>query len=60
MHVPIVTFLFLNLNQEYFLFNAPYGACPTCKGLGITKHISVDLLIPDKDKSILGGAIQNH
>lgn len=40
-----------------FSFNSPYGACPECHGLGSHKHINPDLLIPDRDKSIRGGAI---
>ena len=40
-----------------FSFNSPYGACPECHGLGFHKHISPDLVIPDKDLSIEQGAI---
>ena len=45
------------LEPRIFSFNAPYGACPTCKGLGIEYKIDVDLVIPDKNKSINEGAI---
>ncbi len=45
------------LEPRLFSFNAPYGACPECKGLGTKLKISEDLLIPDKNKSILEGAI---
>jgi len=45
------------LEPRLFSFNAPYGACPECKGLGTKLKISEDLLIPDKNKSILDGAI---
>ena len=45
------------LEPRIFSFNAPYGACPTCKGLGIEYKINVDLVI-DKDKSINDGAIK--
>ena len=45
------------LEPRIFSFNAPYGACPTCKGLGIEYKINVDLVI-DKDKSINEGAIK--
>ena len=41
----------LELEPRLFSFNAPYGACPECKGLGTKLHISKDLLIPNKDKS---------
>ena len=45
------------LEPRIFSFNAPYGSCPSCKGLGIQYKIDVDLVIPDKDKSINEGAI---
>ena len=45
------------LEPRIFSFNAPYGACPDCKGLGIQYKIDVDLVIPDKNKSIRDGAI---
>ena len=45
------------LEPRMFSFNSPYGACPTCKGLGVKMSIDVDLLIPDKTKSILDGAV---
>ena len=40
-----------------FSFNSPYGACPTCKGLGAVYQISMDAVIPDPSKSINEGAI---
>ena len=40
-----------------FSFNSPYGACPTCKGLGAVYQISMDAIIPDPSKSINEGAI---
>ena len=46
------------LEPRLFSFNSPYGACPECKGLGVKLHVSEDLLIPDKNKSILDGAIK--
>ncbi len=45
------------LEPRMFSFNSPYGACPDCKGLGIKKSIDVDLLLPDKNKSIMSGAV---
>ncbi|MEG1288272.1 MAG: excinuclease ABC subunit UvrA, partial [Bacilli bacterium] len=45
------------LEPRLFSFNAPYGACPECKGLGTKLKISEELLIPDKNKSIIDGAI---
>lgn len=46
-----------DLEPRMFSFNAPFGACPECKGLGFKTAISQDLLVPDPDKSINGGAI---
>lgn len=40
-----------------FSFNSPYGACPTCHGLGTIEEITEDSIIPDKTKSISRGAI---
>jgi excinuclease ABC subunit A len=40
-----------------FSFNSPYGACPTCKGLGAVYRISMDAIIPDPSKSISEGGI---
>lgn len=46
------------LEPRIFSFNAPYGSCPDCKGLGVKYKIDVDLVIPNKDISILDGAIK--
>ena len=54
---PDCDFSLPELEPRMFSFNAPYGACPDCNGLGVKLKIDVDLLIPDKDKSILEGAI---
>lgn len=45
------------LEPRIFSFNAPYGSCPDCKGLGVQYKIDIDLVIPDKNKSINEGAI---
>ncbi len=45
------------LEPRLFSFNAPFGACDTCKGLGITQKVDVDYLIPDRSKSIRQGGI---
>lgn len=45
------------LEPRLFSFNAPFGACDTCKGLGITQKVDLDYLIPDKTKSIRQGGI---
>ena len=55
---PECDFSLPELEPRLFSFNAPYGACPECKGLGVKQNISIDLIIPDKSKSILDGAIK--
>jgi len=45
------------LEPRTFSFNSPFGACKTCHGLGVKMEFDPDLLIPDKSKSILDGAI---
>lgn len=40
-----------------FSFNSPYGACPKCSGLGFKMEFDPDLIVPDKSKSILQGAL---
>lgn len=46
-----------DLEPRMFSFNAPFGACPECKGLGFKTAISEELLIPDTNLSINEGAI---
>ena len=46
------------LEPRMFSFNNPAGACPSCSGLGFRLIADPELVIPDKDKSILQGAIQ--
>ncbi len=45
------------LEPKLFSFNAPFGACDACKGLGFTQRVDLDLLIPDWSKSINQGGI---
>ena len=45
------------LEPRIFSFNAPYGACPECKGLGVQYKLDLDLIIPDKNLSINEGGI---
>ena len=45
------------LEPRLFSFNAPFGACTECKGLGITQKVDIDYLIPDRSKSIAQGGI---
>ncbi len=46
------------LEPRMFSFNSPFGACPTCNGLGFTQKIDPELII-DKEKSIANGALGN-
>lgn len=50
--------VFESLEPRMFSFNSPYGACSQCHGLGNTLEISEDLVIPNKNKSIIDGAIR--
>jgi len=45
------------LQPNMFSFNSPYGACPTCDGLGTRLEFDPDLIIPDKDLSLREGAV---
>ena len=54
---PHCDFSLKELEPRIFSFNAPYGACPECKGLGVKLVIDKDLIMPDKQKSILEGGI---
>ena len=51
-------FSFEELSPRIFSFNSPYGACPTCDGLGTRLDIDPDLVVPDKTKSLREGAIE--
>ena len=55
---PKCNFSLPELEPRLFSFNAPYGACPECKGLGTKLKISESLLIPNKNLSILDGGIK--
>ena len=54
---PDCDFSLPELEPRIFSFNAPYGACKECKGLGIQYKIDEDLIIPDKSRSINEGAV---
>ncbi len=49
---PMCDFSLPEIEPRMFSFNAPYGACKTCNGLGIKQKLSEDLIIPDKNLSI--------
>jgi excinuclease ABC subunit A len=46
------------IEPRIFSFNGPFGACPTCAGLGVYKKINPDLVVPDISKSIADGAVE--
>lgn len=48
---------FDELEPRSFSFNSPFGACPECSGLGTTRDVDVELLIPDPELSLAEGAI---
>ena len=56
---PECNFSIEELEPRMFSFNSPFGACPECKGLGVKLKIDENVLIPDKTKSIMGGAISS-
>ena len=54
---PICSISYEELAPNMFSFNSPYGACPTCDGLGTRLEFDPELIVPDKDLSLRGGAI---
>ncbi len=55
---PHCDFSIPKLEPSIFSFNAPFGACDVCKGLGFLQQISIDLLVPDENLTIRKGAIR--
>jgi len=47
-----------DLEPRLFSFNSPYGACPTCSGLGIVLEFDEELIVPDKALSLSQGAVE--
>ncbi|WP_054745935.1 excinuclease ABC subunit UvrA [Amylolactobacillus amylophilus] len=54
---PICGFTVGELEPRLFSFNAPFGACPECDGLGMKLEVDVDLVIPDQSLSLEEGAV---
>ncbi|MDZ4804965.1 MAG: excinuclease ABC subunit UvrA [Candidatus Eisenbacteria bacterium] len=48
---------FEDMEPRMFSFNSPYGACPTCDGLGTQMEIDIELLMPDSSLSLRDGAL---
>lgn len=45
------------IEPRTFSFNAPYGACPECTGIGVRLEVDPDLVVPDPERSLRGGAL---
>jgi len=54
---PETGFTLPQLTPKHFSFNSHYGACPVCHGLGTEQVCDAELIIPDTDKSLAGGAV---
>ncbi len=50
-------FSFTEISPRLFSFNNPMGACPSCTGLGFKMEVDVDLVIPDRSKTLYEGAV---
>lgn len=55
---PICGFTVGKLEPRLFSFNAPIGACPACQGLGSKLTVDLDLVVPDKNKTLRDGAME--
>jgi len=49
---------FEELEPRMFSFNSPFGACPSCHGLGVSQEFDPDLVVPNKKLSIADGAVK--
>ncbi|MDR3325996.1 MAG: excinuclease ABC subunit UvrA [Rhodospirillaceae bacterium] len=54
---PVSNFSIDKIEPRLFSFNTPYGACPSCSGLGVTINFTEDLIVPNKQLSLHNGAI---
>ena len=54
---PVCGFTVPELEPRLFSFNAPFGSCPSCDGLGIKLEVDIDLVVPDPSKTLEEGAI---
>ena len=54
---PVSGFTIEEIEPRLFSFNNPFGACPTCDGLGTDMEFDLDLIVPDKTKSLWQGAV---
>ena len=54
---PVCGFTVPELEPRLFSFNAPFGSCPDCDGLGIKLEVDLDLVVPDASKTLREGAL---
>lgn len=54
---PVCGFTVPELEPRLFSFNAPFGSCPDCDGLGIKLEVDLDLVVPDSSKTLREGAL---
>ncbi|MGT2832649.1 excinuclease ABC subunit UvrA [Streptococcus halotolerans] len=54
---PVCGFTVPELEPRLFSFNAPFGSCPTCDGLGMKLVVDLDLIVPDGTKTLREGAL---
>jgi excinuclease ABC subunit A len=54
---PVSGFTIDEIEPRLFSFNNPFGACPTCDGLGTRMYFDAKLIVPDSSRSLRGGAI---
>lgn len=54
---PICGFTVPDLEPRLFSFNAPFGSCPDCEGIGTKLEVNLDLVIPDQTKTLKEGAL---
>jgi excinuclease ABC subunit A len=54
---PVSGFTIEEIEPRLFSFNNPFGACPTCDGLGTKLHFDAELVVPDKSLAVNNGAL---
>ena len=54
---PVSGFTIDEVEPRLFSFNNPFGACPSCDGLGTESHFDAELIVPDKQASLRSGAL---
>ncbi|MCS4488199.1 excinuclease ABC subunit UvrA [Streptococcus sciuri] len=54
---PVCGFTVPELEPRLFSFNAPFGSCPTCDGLGNRLEVDLDMIVPDETKTLREGAL---